>query len=174
MSEANPEDDFKVGYKSPPRHSRFRRGQSGNPRGRQRGLRNFGTDVKATLAGPVAVNEQGKAKRVSSQEGMLLRLREKALKGDARALDQFIRLAQAFNNDGPNDALGGQEMLAEDREILDAYTDALRSRPSSDVGADRGPGESSGSDAEEYLPEFDDPSPTGRVPETDSEPKRER
>ena len=70
MSEANPEDDFKVGYKSPPRHSRFRRGQSGNPRGRQRGLRNFGTDVKATLAGPVAVNEQGKAKRVSSQEGI--------------------------------------------------------------------------------------------------------
>ena len=95
-------------------------------------------------------------------------------KGDARALDQFIRLAQAFNNDGPNDALGGQEMLAEDREILDAYTEALRSRPSSDVGADRGPGESSGSDADEYLPDFDDPSPAGMVPETDSERKRER
>jgi hypothetical protein len=104
---------------------------------------------------------------------MLLRLREKALKGDARALDQFIRLAQV-NNDGPNDALGGQEMLAEDREILDAYAEALRSRPSSEVGADRGPGESSGSDVDEYLPEFDDPSPTGMVPETESEPERER
>jgi hypothetical protein len=33
-----------------------------------RGVRNFATDVKATLAGPVALNEKGKAKRVSTQE----------------------------------------------------------------------------------------------------------
>ena len=38
-------------------------------------------------------------------------------------------------------------MLAEDREILDAYTEALRSRPSSD-DADRAPEEVSGSDAD--------------------------
>ena|ERR1700677_425241 len=107
---------------------------------------------------------------------MLLRLREKALKGDARALDQFIRLAQVFNNDSPNDTSGGlgQDVMAEDREILEAYAEVVRSRPSSEVGADRGPGESSGSDVDEYLPEFDDPSRAGMVPETESEPERER
>jgi Family of unknown function (DUF5681) len=80
MTEANSEDASKVGYKRPPRHSRFRSGQSGNPRGRERGVRNLRTDVKATLAGSVVLNERGKAKRVSTQEAMLLRLKEKALK----------------------------------------------------------------------------------------------
>ena len=111
MTEANPEEDLRVGYKRPPRHSQFRPGRSGNPGGREKELRNFGTDVKATLAGPLAIKEKGKTKRVSSQEGVLLRLREKALKGDARALDQFIRLAQMFNNDGPNEVLGAQDTV---------------------------------------------------------------
>jgi hypothetical protein len=130
MTEANSEDASRVGYKRPPRHSRFRSGQSGNPRGREKGVRNLRTDVKATLAGSVVLNERGKAKRVSTQEAMLLRLKEKALKGDTRSLEQLIRLAQIFNDESPNHTLGGEDMIAEDREILEAYAEALRSRPS--------------------------------------------
>ena len=114
----------------------------------KKALRNFGTDVKATLASPLAIKEKGKTKRVSSQEGVLLRLREKALNGDARALDQIIRLAQTFNNDGPNEVLGAQDMLAEDKEILDAYADAIRSRLSSDVGVDPVPEAGPGNNAD--------------------------
>lgn len=147
MTNANSADDVTVGYKRPPRHSRFRRGQSGNPRGREKGVRNFATDVKATLKAPVALTEKGKTRRVSTQEALLLRLKEKALKGDPRALDHIIRLAQSFNDDAPN-AMGGQEMLAEDREILDAYAEALRSGPSSDEDANRGSDDSLGSHAD--------------------------
>lgn len=148
MTEANPEEDLRVGYKRPPRHSRFRPGRSGNPGGREKSLRNFGTDVKATLAGSLAIKERGKTKRVSAQEGALLRLREKALQGDARSLDQFIRLAQIFNNDGPDQVLGAQDTSAEDREILDAYGEAIRSRMSSDVGVDPIPEEGAGNNAD--------------------------
>ena len=35
---------------------------------------------------------------MSTQEAALLRLREMALKGDARALDRLLALAQVFNN----------------------------------------------------------------------------
>jgi hypothetical protein len=78
---------------------------------------------------------------------MLLRLREKALKGDARALDQFIRLAQVFNNDSPNDTSGGlgQDVMAEDREILEAYAEVVRSRPSGAADANLVPDENEGS-----------------------------
>ncbi|MES2896053.1 MAG: DUF5681 domain-containing protein [Pseudomonadota bacterium] len=31
------DDDREIGYKRPPRHSRFQKGRSGNPRGRPRG-----------------------------------------------------------------------------------------------------------------------------------------
>jgi Family of unknown function (DUF5681) len=145
MSNPDSPDDFKVGYKRPPRHSQFPPGRSGNPRGRQKGVRNFATDVKATLAGPVALNEKGKAKRVSTQEAALLRLKEKALKGDTRSLEQVIRLAQIFNDDGPDHALGGQDIAAEDREILEAYAEALQSRLFGRAAANLVPDESEGS-----------------------------
>jgi hypothetical protein len=73
---------------------------------------------------------------------MLLRLKEKALKGDARALELLIRLAQMFNVDGLNHTSSVQDMAAEDREILEAYAETLRSRPSTAIDANLIPDES--------------------------------
>ena len=131
MTDDTSDDGFAVGYKKPPRHSRFQRGRSGNPRGRQKGVRNLATDVKRTLAVPVRLNEQGKARRVSTQEAALLRLREKALKGEARSLKQFLELAQTFNNGNPVESAGGTALAAEDQAILGAYAEEVRSRPPS-------------------------------------------
>ena len=128
MTTESSEDDFKVGYKRPPRHSRFRPGKSGNPRGRQKAVRNLGSDVKRTLETPVRLNERGKAKRVSTQEAALLRLREKALKGDARSLDRLLALAQIFNNGAAIESLGDKTVAAEDQAILDAYAAEVLSR----------------------------------------------
>jgi hypothetical protein len=47
-----------------------------------------------------------------------------------------------FNDDTPNDTSGVPDMMAEDREILEAYAEALRSRPS---GAADVPDDSEGS-----------------------------
>ena len=42
-------DDYEVGYRKPPSRTRFRKGTSGNPRAKQKGVRNLGSDVKRTL-----------------------------------------------------------------------------------------------------------------------------
>src|SRR5258707_3611033 len=42
--------------------------RSGNPRGKQKGVRNLGSDVKLTLEVPVRLNEQGRARRGSTPE----------------------------------------------------------------------------------------------------------
>ena len=115
---ANP--DKKVGYKRPPLHTRFRPGMSGNPRGRQKGVRNFAADVKRTLEIPVTLSENGKSKRVSTQEALILRLREKALKGDARALETLLSLARTHNEDFADQSQDGSP-IGEDQAILDAY-----------------------------------------------------
>jgi len=131
MTDETSDDGFAVGYKKPPQHSRFQPGRSGNPRGKQKGVRNLGSDVKRTLEVPVRLNEQGRARRVSTQEAALLRLREKALKGDPRSLDQLIELAKTFNNSAAADPLGDEALAAEDQGILDAYAEEVRSRPPS-------------------------------------------
>jgi len=128
MTDETSDDGFTVGYKKPPQHSRFQPGRSGNPRGKQKGVRNLGSDVKRTLEVPVRLNEQGRARRVSTQEAALLRLREKALKGDARSLDRFLELAKIFNNGAAVESVGDEALAAEDQAI---YAEEVRSRPPS-------------------------------------------
>jgi hypothetical protein len=115
-----PGDGYEIGYGKPPKHTRFRAGRSGNPAGRRKGVRNLTTDVKRTLQVPVKVTESGRARKISTQEGALMLLREKALQGDARALDRLLELARLFNNDagesGPAPALA-----SDDRAILAAF-----------------------------------------------------
>ena len=94
MTDDSSDQGRKVGYKLPPIHSRFQNGPSGNPRGRLKGVRNFAADIKRSLEIPVTLNDKGRGKRVSTQEALVLRLREKALKGDNRALETLLGLAR--------------------------------------------------------------------------------
>lgn len=99
VNDENSNANYEVGYKKPPRDTQFRKGQSGNPKGRPKGTRNFKTDVQAILKKPIRLNKNGRTESVSTQEGMLLRMIDSALKGDARALSQALALAATHNND---------------------------------------------------------------------------
>jgi hypothetical protein len=119
--------EYKVGYRKPPKHTQFRAGQSGNPKGRPKGVRNFMTDVRQTLMMPVRLSKGGRAHNVTTQVGALLRLREEALKGDKRALDLLLSFGVRFNNEIP--AFGAdQEPSIDDQAILDAYTAEIAAR----------------------------------------------
>ena len=122
-----PRGSYAVGYARPPDHSRFQPGQSGNPRGRSKGVRNFATDVKETLQIPVRVKGD-KARKISTQEAALLRLREQALNGDHRALDRLLALASRYNDETPVLATGN--LSAEDDAILKNYEARLMRPPS--------------------------------------------
>ena len=112
-----------AGYGNPPIQSQFKPGQSGNPRGRPKGILNFATDLKHTLEAPITLNDGGKTKRVSTQKAVLLRMREKALKGDARALDRLLDFARIFSV-GPTEATT-KIVSADDQAILDAFREEV-------------------------------------------------
>jgi len=59
-----PADAYEVGYRKPPRHARFRPGQSGSPRGRPKGARSLATVVASAIAERVTVAENGKRRRI--------------------------------------------------------------------------------------------------------------
>lgn len=113
-------DDYEVGYGKTPKATRFKKGQSGNPKGRPKGSRNFKTDVMATLEAPVQLKEKGRVKTVPTQWAALLRLREKALSGNARALDRLIELARTYNDENLPEAAAAA-LAPSDRAILDDY-----------------------------------------------------
>lgn len=134
-------DDYEVGFKKPPKHTQFKRGQSGNPKGRPKGSRNFSSDVKHTLKEPVRLNKDGKRKTVSTQHAALLRLREKALSGDARALDRLLNLAGIYNDEDMAEAAAG--LAPADAEVLEGFKErvlrqAEKAQPDSEDKAENG------------------------------------
>jgi hypothetical protein len=124
----------KVGYGRPPVHSRFKPGQSGNPRGRPKGTLNFTTDLKRTLQAPVTLNDGRKTRRVTTQEAALLRLAEKALKGDPRALEKLVSLSATLSTN--NAESPSKTMAADDQAILDRYRQLILNETNSPFETD--------------------------------------
>jgi hypothetical protein len=87
--------DYRVGYCSPPLSSRFRRGASGNPRGRPKGSKSLAAVVAATLGERIAVTENGHRKRITKLEAAVKQLVNRAASGEARAMQLLLALVQA-------------------------------------------------------------------------------
>jgi hypothetical protein len=60
--------DYEVGYGKPPRHTRFKKGQSGNLRGRPRGAKNLTTLLSDALDQLVVVTENGRRRKIAKRE----------------------------------------------------------------------------------------------------------
>lgn len=72
-----------VGYGKPPTTTRFKKGQSGNPRGRPRNARNKDIPYDSLLGQMVTIREDGRERRVTAAEAFLLHLTKKGLAGDS-------------------------------------------------------------------------------------------
>jgi hypothetical protein len=77
--------DYEVGYGRPPRHTRSRKGQSGNPKGRQRGAQNLPTPVGEALNERVVVTENGGRRKISKRQALFKQMVNQALKANWRA-----------------------------------------------------------------------------------------
>jgi Family of unknown function (DUF5681) len=84
----------RVGNKVPPRSTRFKKGQSGNPKGRPKGSANISTVFFKTLREKVVINENGRRKTVTKYEAALKQLSNKAASGDLRAISLLAALAR--------------------------------------------------------------------------------
>ncbi len=74
----------RVGYGNPPIHSRFQKGQSGNPAGRPRISKDFATITRRMLLEQVVIVEGGRKQTLSRQDVILKQIVNKALGGNNR------------------------------------------------------------------------------------------
>lgn len=87
------DDDAKVGYRNPPKHSRWKKGQSGNPKGRPKSRADLLQEASAILSEPVTGRTaDGKSISLAGLEAAYLALCRKGLKDDVPALLTAINI----------------------------------------------------------------------------------
>jgi hypothetical protein len=97
MSDKKSNGDYEVGYGKPPKHRQFKRGQSGNPRGRAREANSGQTDVAGVLGEPLTVTTAGTSQKMSPFEIGVRQLVKRALnKNDLKAILEFLRLCETY------------------------------------------------------------------------------
>jgi hypothetical protein len=109
----------RVGFRRPPEATRFKKGVSGNPRGRPKGRLNLATAFMKALREKVVINEHGQRKTITKLEAALKQLANKGASGDLRALAQLIALAQ--DAEAKQNMPGAQEPVVSeiDHEVME-------------------------------------------------------
>jgi hypothetical protein len=85
-----PDGDYEVGYGRPPKHTRFKPGQSGNPRGRKRKSKELNQLIEAELDKFITVTEDGKRKRIRKRDGLVTQFVNRGINGDPKSLQLLI------------------------------------------------------------------------------------
>jgi hypothetical protein len=96
MSEHEPiqvDDDYDVGYGKPPKHTRFKKGKSGNPKGRPRrfAFEDDEAPLRRYLLEPMTVIIKGKKTVMPTIDVIIKSMIHKAIQGCLRTQKLFIQ-----------------------------------------------------------------------------------
>jgi hypothetical protein len=97
MTKNNPESSdasSDVGYGKPPKATRFRKGRSGNPKGRQSGDENLLSVFKRMVTKRIKIREGDKWRTITMADAIIRRNCNAALQRDQMAMSNIMRLAE--------------------------------------------------------------------------------
>lgn len=108
-----------TGYRRPPKQHCWRKGQSGNPKGRPPGHRNLAAALTAVLHETVSVEVNGHEREITKLEAVTRQLVDQAVEGDPRLMRELI--AEIHKNEAQAEFEASGAPLPEvDREVLAA------------------------------------------------------
>jgi hypothetical protein len=121
------------GYRQPPKDTRFKKGQSGNPSGRPKKVSSFKTDLAAELQEKLVLVENGKQRRVSKQKAFAKTLIAAAIQKDIRAVNALLACMRFFG-------VGSEEVVTEaadvsDLDLLENYLTQQRKKQAREADA---------------------------------------
>jgi Family of unknown function (DUF5681) len=76
------DDNYVVGKGRPPLTTRWKPGQSGNPKGRPKGVKNMMTYFRQALNRKIDIKAGGRFRKVTAREAIAMTYTNLALKGD--------------------------------------------------------------------------------------------
>ena len=95
------DNSYDVGFGKPPKHSQFRKGRSGNPKGRPKGSKSISALIRKILEDKVIVKGPGGTRSITKLEAALMQLVNKAASGDIKALREIVRLREKMEEQEP-------------------------------------------------------------------------
>ena len=116
--------EYEVGYGKPPKDTRFRKGQSGNPKGRPKGSKNLVTLVDDALDQLIPVREDGRSRKVPARTAIAMRIVHGGLGGNPRAIDQLLKIPGVLRTDEGTASASDckrESLTPGDRSILDSF-----------------------------------------------------
>jgi hypothetical protein len=111
-------------YRQPPLHTRFRKGQSGNPRGRPR--ENLAALLAAALNEKVTVTENGTRREVRKREAVIAQLVNKSASADLRATKMLIDMLRDIEKQAEPAPAGKSPFSPTDKEVVQQLIARLR------------------------------------------------
>jgi Family of unknown function (DUF5681) len=125
-------DDYAVGWGKPPKHTQFKKGRSGNPKGRPAGRRNFKTDLVEELGTRVEVKERGRKRLLTKQQVIVKQLITRCANGDPAALGRLLPVLLQLEQGAAEPAPNASSSSAVDPEMLERWAKRLLARNESD------------------------------------------
>ena len=111
--------DYEVGYGRPPRHTRFVKGQSGNPRGRPSGTKNFTTLLNEALNETVIVTENGGRRKVTKRQAIITQLVNRSATADFRAIKILLDIVRDIERQTEPTAPETSDFSEADKKVLE-------------------------------------------------------
>ena len=124
-----------VGYRNPPEATRFRKGQSGNPKGRGKGSLNVATVFAQTLREKVVVKENGQRKTMTKLEAAIKQFVNKAASGDLRALQLLVSLSREAETRESQPQPNSLALSESDQKVMEGIMKRFQAVTSNQGGA---------------------------------------
>ena len=118
---------YEVGYRKAPKHSRFSKGVSGNPKGRPKGSRNLSTILEAALTERVPVRRNGKTKKMRLIDTIAVSLANKGASGHLAAIRLLLEttIKLGIFADSPPTKTNATKLAQEEQDVLDQISQML-------------------------------------------------
>lgn len=109
---------YEVGYGKPPCQSRFKKGQSGNPKGRTAGAKNLSTLLSEALNERVVVTQNGKRRKITKRKAIVTQLVNRSASADLPALKLVFDMVRDTENRIDSAAPETASFSAEDKKVI--------------------------------------------------------